>query len=196
MENLTPRTGMTANRLRTLSNRRICSSLALQQLLYYNGFWSLAWLSTHCLRIGLRFRRGLMVSDPDIVRTVLTIFWLLAEPVRLLAGYYGNLRENVPWLVIFMALTLAPQTAVCYYMMLAQWYLTPFDKALQVATAALLHTELLMAVYAMARMLRMQRRQYYLFEAALQQQEQQQRALQEQQQQQRALQQHLWRGLT
>jgi hypothetical protein len=26
---------------------------------------------------------------------VLTIFWLLAEPVRLAAGYYGNLQENV-----------------------------------------------------------------------------------------------------
>jgi hypothetical protein len=36
-----------------------------------------------------------MVSDPDVVRTVLTLFWLLAEPVRLLAGYYGNLQENV-----------------------------------------------------------------------------------------------------
>lgn len=118
-----------------------------------------------------------MIADPDIVRTVLTIMWLLAEPLRLAAGYYGNLQENVsgcsvglarmavcvhaqyltcgwrravmatcrrrervqcglrmhaacihllaapqvPWLVVFSALTLAPQTAVCYYMMLAQW---------------------------------------------------------------------------
>lgn len=170
--------------------------------------------------------------------------------------------------MVFTALTLAPQTAVCYYMMLAQWvspgdrvssgrrhpseagpergaasrdglacgclgpgrrlvrvaalmtprledtrsapkpvpcpaqYLTPFDRALQVVTAALLHTEFLVALYAvrrgvrpnqaraarpagsqakgrrrcpapppqMARMLRLQRQQYYLFEAALQQQ--------------------------
>ncbi|KIZ02263.1 hypothetical protein MNEG_5691 [Monoraphidium neglectum] len=108
-----------------------------------------------------------MVSDPDVVRTVLTLFWLLAEPV--------------PWVVVFLALTLAPQTAVSYYMMLAQWYLTPFDQALQVVTALLLHSELLVALYAMARMLRMQRQQYYLFEAALQQQQQQ---LQQQQQHQ------------
>jgi hypothetical protein len=26
---------------------------------------------------------------------VLCIFWLLAEPVRLAAGWYGNLQENV-----------------------------------------------------------------------------------------------------
>ncbi len=36
-----------------------------------------------------------LVADPDIVRTVLTVFWMLAEPVRLMAGYYGNLEENV-----------------------------------------------------------------------------------------------------
>ena len=29
--------------------------------------------------------------------------------------------SQVPWLVIFGALTLAPQTAVCYYMIIAQW---------------------------------------------------------------------------
>jgi hypothetical protein len=38
---------------------------------------------------------GLAISDPDIVRTALTAFWGLAEPVRLGAGYYGNLQENV-----------------------------------------------------------------------------------------------------
>lgn len=43
----------------------------------------------------MQFRQGLAIQDPDIVRTVLTIFWLLAEPVRLTAGYYGNLHENV-----------------------------------------------------------------------------------------------------
>jgi hypothetical protein len=36
-----------------------------------------------------------MLVDPDIARTVLCIFWLLAEPVRLAAGWYGNLQENV-----------------------------------------------------------------------------------------------------
>ncbi len=36
----------------------------------------------------------------------------------------GRRPPQVPWLVIFAALTLAPQTAVCYYMMLAQWVST------------------------------------------------------------------------
>ncbi len=38
---------------------------------------------------------GLYYRDDDIVRTVLMTFWVLAEPIRLTAGWYGNLQENV-----------------------------------------------------------------------------------------------------
>lgn len=246
--------------------QEICSSLLLQQLLYYNIFWSVAWCITVGVRVHIKvslqcqlkaaagtsqkhtddamlcqsctahtqtalgstptphmcaaplllslfvlvqYGRGFTLVDPDIARTVLCIFWLLAEPVRLAAGWYGNLQENVrrphqdrpafmkadqpqhmlacwvlvapapaapaaeaaaaaivpglcggtrwqssgfehallgvcscpaaldrllchtcpapccclqvPWLVIFGVLTLVPQTAVCYYLMLAAW---------------------------------------------------------------------------
>lgn len=43
----------------------------------------------------LQYSRGFTLVDPDIARTVLCIFWMLAEPVRLAAGWYGNLQENV-----------------------------------------------------------------------------------------------------
>jgi hypothetical protein len=43
----------------------------------------------------LQYGKGFTLVDPDIARTVLCIFWLLAEPVRLAAGWYGNLQENV-----------------------------------------------------------------------------------------------------
>lgn len=33
--------------------------------------------------------------------------------------------SQVPWLVIFGVLTLVPQTAVCYYLMLAAWVSGP-----------------------------------------------------------------------
>eukprot|EP00878_Enallax_costatus_P035329 GHUV01039358.1.p1 GENE.GHUV01039358.1~~GHUV01039358.1.p1 ORF type:complete len:105 (+),score=26.98 GHUV01039358.1:743-1057(+) len=95
---------------------------------------------------------------------------MIAEPIRLAAGWYGNLQENVPWLVIFMVLTLVPHTAVCYYLMLAAYDLGPFDKALQVAFALMIHVELLVAVRALVRMFKAQRKRYYLFEHALQQQ--------------------------
>jgi hypothetical protein len=85
-------------------------------------------------------------------------FWLLAEPLRLAAGRYGNLHENVcdlcgssgqvpvsvghtttsphvlitrvqcmhhtsfnsqvPWLVLFVVLTVIPVHGTCYYMLI------------------------------------------------------------------------------
>ncbi|WIA37059.1 hypothetical protein OEZ86_014036 [Tetradesmus obliquus] len=142
----------------------------LQQLLYYNLFWSAAWIIAVGVRVHIKYGKGFTLVDPDIARTVLCIFWMLAEPVRLAAGWYGNLQENVPWLVIFAVLTLVPQTAVCYYLMLAAYDLKPFDQALQVAMAAIIHLELFVTVYAILHMFRAQRKQYYLFEYALQQQ--------------------------
>ena len=43
----------------------------------------------------VQYGKGFTLVDPDIARTVLCIFWMLAEPVRLAAGWYGNLQENV-----------------------------------------------------------------------------------------------------
>ncbi len=48
----------------------------------------------HCTH-PLQYGDGLVVRDPDVVRTVLIVFWMAAEPVRLAAGFYGNLQENV-----------------------------------------------------------------------------------------------------
>lgn len=122
------------------AGRKICSSLLLQQLLYYNVFWSVGWLIAFVTRICMRvsgaavgavgasgmshnmlqllgsayllmhppdandrslhlahaqYGEGLLVKDPDVVRTVLIVFWLVAEPLRLAAGWFGNLQENV-----------------------------------------------------------------------------------------------------
>jgi hypothetical protein len=41
--------------------------------------------------------------------------------LALLCPAYSLGSLQVPWLVIFGVLTLVPQTAVCYYLMLAAW---------------------------------------------------------------------------
>ncbi len=43
----------------------------------------------------VQYFRGLTLKDNDVVRTVMFIFFFLAEPIRLAAGWYGNLQENV-----------------------------------------------------------------------------------------------------
>lgn len=157
-------------RLRNLTNRKICASLLLQQLLYYNMFWSPAWFLFRIVRVFYLYAHGLQVSDPDVVRMVLMTFWTLAEPLRLSAGYYGNLKENVPWLLIFGVLSLAPQVPVCYYLMMVQYDLKPIDKAVQIVMALIIHIEFFVAIYAVRRVLKVQEGQFYLLEYALTQQ--------------------------
>lgn len=135
------------------AGRKICASLILQQLLYYQFYYSWAWITFwvvwlfykvcacracksmqsscsaeacadhslrhhampgHSLQTNMHWHAllrprcvlaapspctqywdGLTYRDDDIVRTVLMVFWLLAEPIRLAAGWYGNLQENV-----------------------------------------------------------------------------------------------------
>lgn len=162
---------------RTLTNRYIQGNLLLQQLLYYNVYYSAAWFTAVIVRIVWKYRVGLTVKDPDVVRTVLLVFWLLAEPLRLLSGYYGNLQENVPWLVVFIILTLAPQTPVCYYLMMEQYHRISFDRALQIVMAIMIHLEVLVAAYTVRSMSRAQKRQFYLFEAALQEEQERNRMM-------------------
>lgn len=39
--------------------------------------------------------KGLIMMDPDEVRTIFMVLFMVFEPIRLVAGYYGNLREEV-----------------------------------------------------------------------------------------------------
>ena len=50
--------------------------------------------SLTCLRV-LQYLRGLSIVDPDDIRTIFLVFFTVFEPLRLLAGYYGNLGEKV-----------------------------------------------------------------------------------------------------
>jgi hypothetical protein len=104
------------------ADRRIAASLILQQLLYYQIFFSISWLifwivwlfhtvsrekqcctwlallisqPTHSLPLHLQYWTGLTYRDDDVVRTVLMVLWSVFEPIRLAAGWYGNLQETV-----------------------------------------------------------------------------------------------------
>jgi Predicted membrane protein len=43
----------------------------------------------------MQYLVGLQVRDPDEVRTIFLVFWMIFEPLRLLAGFHGNLQEKV-----------------------------------------------------------------------------------------------------
>lgn len=57
-------------------------------------------------------RGAWLFGDDDKIRTALMFFWLAAEPLRLAAGYYGNLQENVRSARAAAALGNAPHTLI------------------------------------------------------------------------------------
>ncbi|KAK9816958.1 hypothetical protein WJX72_007457 [[Myrmecia] bisecta] len=144
------------------AHRRVASHLMLQQLLYYNNFYSLAWLAATAAQIIHKNGHGLAVNDTDYVRTALVCFWIIAEPFRLFIGYSGNLKENVPHLILFLVITLFPCAPVGVYMLKFQQHLRPFDQAYNTVMVALLAAEFLAGIHAARHIARSQRRQFYL----------------------------------
>lgn len=45
--------------------------------------------------VSMQYMTGLVMVDPDEVRTIFMVLFMVFEPIRLTAGYYGNLREEV-----------------------------------------------------------------------------------------------------
>uniref|UniRef100_A0A7S1SM40 Transmembrane protein n=1 Tax=Tetraselmis chuii TaxID=63592 RepID=A0A7S1SM40_9CHLO len=145
-----------------LTNRRICSSLLLQQLIYYNTYYSLAWFLTKSILICSRYIYGLNVNDPDKVRTVMMAFFIPAEPIRLLCGFAGNLQENVPLVAFFLVLTIFPSSPICLYLLFGQKWKTPIDTAIQIVMTVFLFSEMIVGVSAIGRMVGAQKKQFYL----------------------------------
>lgn len=44
--------------------------------------------------------KGLTLVDPDEVRTIFLVLFMIFEPLRLTAGYYGNLKEQVRYSLV------------------------------------------------------------------------------------------------
>jgi hypothetical protein len=77
---------------------RVAASLSLQQLLYYNAFYSLAYGAAHIVLCVWKVAI-LHVPTEDVERLiVLPVFvplWSVIEALRLRLGYVGNLSEKV-----------------------------------------------------------------------------------------------------
>ena len=71
-------------------------------------------------RLTLRFR----ILDP-----VLFVLWSICEPLRLQAGFVGNVQEKVPELVGYWFFTLLPQLPINIYFLLLPQQGTPLDRA-------------------------------------------------------------------
>lgn len=120
-----------------LSRYQVAASTPLQMGLYFGVPYSLLFASVN----QLLFYWKASVWDLPLVVAVVSpmVFWVwaLLEPIRLLLGYVGNLRERGAWLGGFWVLTIFPQTLVHLYFIFGQNFLGWFTMSIEVAMSVL-----------------------------------------------------------
>ena len=72
-----------------------------------------------------------------VVSPMIFTVWALLEPIRLLLGYIGNLRERVAWLGGFWVLTIFPQLAVHLYFLVGVAGMGYFNFPIETAMSAI-----------------------------------------------------------
>ncbi|KAK3236539.1 hypothetical protein CYMTET_53325, partial [Cymbomonas tetramitiformis] len=92
-----------------MASARVASSIFLQQLLFYRSYFDPCYiLATYW---SLQFKDG-----TDDLRIVTLSLWFVFEPMRVYFGFSGNLQEKVPFLVLFMLITLFPMLPIAGYL--------------------------------------------------------------------------------
>eukprot|EP00823_Brevimastigomonas_motovehiculus_P003478 TRINITY_DN2127_c0_g1_i1.p1 TRINITY_DN2127_c0_g1~~TRINITY_DN2127_c0_g1_i1.p1 ORF type:complete len:275 (-),score=37.78 TRINITY_DN2127_c0_g1_i1:87-911(-) len=106
--------------------KRIVSSRTLQQLLYFNAFFSFTYFIVEIFV--LRYK-SLNVNDirADLVNIVVFSLWALIEFLRIYNGWVGNLQEGVHQLSSSLLLIVFPQFFLLLYLAFFQKPLYPFD---------------------------------------------------------------------
>lgn len=120
-------------------HRAVASDVTLQMLLSNHVLFSAAWwvatvVSTFVKTIGA-------YEDFDAIRPLMLDVWTVFEPCRLYIGYAGNLRERVPLLWGFVALSLVVSLPLAAFFWFGQQQAQPFDHALNTVACALLVVE-------------------------------------------------------
>merc|ERR1712216_854553 len=105
-----------------LSRYQVAASTPLQMTVYFSGPYALVWAISNQLLFYWKSRTFDVPLVVAVVSPMVFWVWLLREPIRLLLGYVGNLRERVAWLGGFWVLTIFPQLIAHMYFLFAQPY--------------------------------------------------------------------------
>ena len=131
-----------------LSRFQVAASTPLQMALYFNIAYAIVFAG---INQALFFWKSTVWDLPLVVAVVSPMsfwVWALLEPIRLLLGYIGNLRERVAWLGGFWVLTVFPQTILHVYFIVGQasigWFTLPIEIALSSIYLILLLFELVL----------------------------------------------------
>lgn len=117
-----------------LSRYQIAASMPLQMTLYFSIPYALVYAG---LSQYLYVWKSNIWEVPLVVAVVSPMIftvWALLEPIRLILGYVGNLKERVAWLGGFWVLTIFPQLVVHLYFLFGPsgigWINMPIETAM------------------------------------------------------------------
>ena len=144
-----------------IQTEEVGSSLPLQMLIYFNGYYSIMFV---VMSVFLTFHRlDTYMMDPffRLLIPVVTVIWVICEPVRLYFGWSGNLTENVPGMSAFCLLTAFPVLPCTLFLAFGQAPFLPFDTAVGVPMIVFLLLEFLVSAFSLRKLIEKQTAKFF-----------------------------------
>jgi hypothetical protein len=114
-----------------LSRYQVASSMPLQMTLYFSIPYALVYAALSQYLYAWKSNVWEVPLVVAVISPMIFTVWALLEPIRLILGYVGNLRERVAWLGGFWVLTIFPQLVVHIYFLVGQasigWITMPIE---------------------------------------------------------------------
>ena len=149
---------------RLLAQVKVSSDPLFQQLLYYQVWLSLIYWCSYVYIMDYKTKLELAAAEERVTTIVIFTLWSVVEPIRLLAGYSGNLQEKVPSLLVFGVMTLFPQVFVYFFLGYAQTEVLQVEKALNLVCGAFLVPQFFGSMYVTNVLIKGQSERFYLQE--------------------------------
>ena len=101
-----------------MAHRAVASDVTLQMLISFNVYFSVCfWVATV---VATFVKTNGAREDFDEIRPVMICMYAVFEPARLYAGFAGNLQEQVPMLIGFVALSFCVALPLHFYFLAGQ----------------------------------------------------------------------------
>jgi len=145
-----------------MAHRAVASDVTLQMLISFNVYFSVCfWVATV---VSTFIKTNGAREDFDEIRPVMICMYAVFEPARLYAGFAGNLQEQVPMLIGFVALSFCVALPLHFYFLAGQMGAAAFDKALNLFAAVYVIAQVVAGVVAARKILASQSLSFFMSE--------------------------------
>ena len=145
-----------------MAHRAVASDVTLQMLISFNVYFSVCfWVATV---VATFVKTNGAREDFDEIRPVMICMYAVFEPARLYAGFAGNLQEQVPMLIGFVALSFCVALPLHFYFLAGQMGAVAFDKALNLFAVVYVVAQVVAGVVAARKILASQSLSFFMSE--------------------------------